>query len=348
MINRRQWLGAAVAGWGLSVSASADAPWALDREVEAIEAVAQACKVGPIRHEASRHYLAIGDASLEFLRECLAVAEAIRLEYMAHFRRKGFAITEPDGLFTIVALRDADSFAAMHQSQPPAGRVARFSIASNRVIVQDLPRRGSAPGYDNASYLAHECMHQLTFNTSILDRDASTPSAVVEGLAMYGATFRAPYWRIGRINRPPLDDLVRKLHRGQPWVPLRQLIGDPSMFDDTALEPGVATVASDRRGQAYSQSWLLVHYLMTDRVMLTRFRAYLDAVRHAPRPEADRPGPAPMAELAAKLLVRHGLLDEPNARSERNVSLAAKYLGSLERLDRSLQHHMRALPWAMS
>ncbi len=44
----------------------------------------------------------------------------------------------------------------------------------------------------NTFTLVHEAIHQLTYNTGLLDRQADVPVAISEGLATFGEHARSP------------------------------------------------------------------------------------------------------------------------------------------------------------
>ena len=157
----------------------------------------------------------------------------------------------------------------------PAGIYDR---TSNLLHVFDWRNVPMAPrsSHRNMETLAHEGTHQLSFNTGLLSRTGDVPLAIIEGLGTYGEARKiSGPSEFGRTNLKRLEDLAR-IQRRIPWIPVRELLSQ-----DTVLRAGNAA----RIMLAYAQSWLLVHYLMTEPAMLPRFREYLKTI--AQRTKAD-------------------------------------------------------------
>jgi hypothetical protein len=118
--------------------------------------------------------------------------------------------------------------------------------------------------------LFHEATHQLTFNTGLLNRRGDVPLAIAEGLGTYGEV-RSPNGKakIGDVNRDRLRGLMTRgaTPAKSPMAPMESLIAD----DDRMEAPETQQIA-------YSECWLLVHYLMKTPSRLPGFRAYLKAI----------------------------------------------------------------------
>jgi hypothetical protein len=125
----------------------------------------------------------------------------------------------------------------------------------------------------NLLSLAHEAMHQLTFNTGLLDRDADVPLAVSEGLATYGEVRKAVGTSpLGQKNQGRLDGLRVALAGPKriDWIPIKRLLTEDSLFGGQGdeVQPQLA----------YGESWLFVHEMMRP-PKPEAFRAYLEVVR---------------------------------------------------------------------
>jgi hypothetical protein len=218
----------------------------------------------------SKHYIAIGSAPGDYLRITLIDCETVALDFMDHFRKKGFQLTFPDDPMVAVVLADEREFSKF-LSKPPSV-VGLYWHNTNWLILQDfrnVPRFSRRGGVTNLRVLAHEATHQLTFNTGLLRRLGDTPSCIAEGLGAYGEV-RRPNVRSepGQINRTKLDDLAH-MRRALGWIPLDKLITDDVPRRTSTV--GEMTLF-------YAQGWLLVHYLMNNETRLPQFRKYLKTI----------------------------------------------------------------------
>lgn len=302
--RRRLLLGSLAAGWGLIAVGRAGADDA--KEQADIEALARKAGLPPFRSSRTEHYFGIGDAPDAYREQALRIGKALATAFQKHFRGKGFDVALPTHRLTVVALAGPDSYAAYLGEDPGQAVGGHYDLDTNRLVIFDF-RPGATnlaadPERVNTLTLIHEATHQLTFNTGLLDRPGDVPLCLSEGLAMYGELWR-PAGRppLGSINTPRLQALAQARDQAAAWIPIDRLLSD-----DEPLR------AEATRQQAYAQSWLWVHAMLTDRASIPRFRAYLDAIRPRREPE-------------------HRLDD------------AMRHLGNLERLDRTLQQAARRL-----
>lgn len=279
-------------------------------ETAAVKKLGEAAGLGRFRITRSDHFLAIGDAAEAFRNDALAICELIMLDYLDHFRAKGFEIHDPANRLTVVALAGAKSFEAFSGEDPQGVIGGFYDRDTNRLIFYDFrqtngPVAAAHPEKANTLALVHETTHQLTFNTGLLDRSRDVPVTIAEGLAMYveqhNPKKRA---RPGEINRDRLKGLVLARGKRVSWIPVKKLIADDELFGSKADDDVVQL--------AYAESWLLVHRLLTDKSKLERFRGYLKAIQS--RDDAT-----------------HRLAD------------AAAQLGDLDRLDQDLQAYSKRL-----
>ncbi len=222
----------------------------------------------PIRVVRSAHFQAIGDASESFMKLTLGDCELIALDYMDHYRAKGFDVKLPDRPLTVVTLFDERPFQKLNPGVPP-GTIGLYSIRDNLLFVYDFRNvpMASRAGHANIDVLSHESNHLLSFNTGLLNPQGDVPRAIVEGIGMY-AEGRPLHGRgqLGRLNLFRLDS-VAHLQRGRKWVDVQDLLVD----DRAAFGSNFAL--------SYAESWLLVYHLMTSATRLPQFRAYLKAIR---------------------------------------------------------------------
>lgn len=321
LLGRRDWLrrvaGGAVGmasgsatGWPAQVpnpKQGGDAGAPKEADLTAAQERLHQSKVGPLNTVRSPHYVATGDAAEAFMKLIVTDCEQLARDYESHFRSHGFQVQKPDQPLIVVIFRDDRSFGKFFR-QPTlmeaAGimRPGIYDRTTNLFHVFDWRNvpMASRASHRNMETLAHEGTHQLSFNTGLLNRAGDVPFAIVEGLGTYGEARKTTGpSEFGRKNLQRLDDLAHK-QRQVPWIPLRELLSQ-----DTVLRAGNAA----RVMLAYAQSWLLVHYLMTEPAMLPRFRDYLKTI--APRTKGDA----------------------------QRLEDARTHLGDLDLLDRELRHY---------
>jgi hypothetical protein len=327
-MDRRTWMVSLLAGSLARVGRCADAredliPKDVLAEAASVAAAARRNRLRPVGASGSAHYLAIGDADRAFRTEVLKTCEAHFQDFLDHFRRKGFPLVEPADRMTVVTLLDPVSY-AKYVGEPLASLSGGvYQPGSNRIVVYDQGHSGAefrvpwrmddSPWVARMTCLSHEVTHQLTFNTGLLNRWGDAPRCIQEGLAMYGE-LRSSEGRgaIGQLHYKGLDDLWSRMRMGTKWIPLSHLI-----VDDNALRKGLYDTPERALDilHAHTLSWLLVHTLLTDRVLVPRFRAYLKAIYG----REDR---------------RHRLAD------------AEAHLGPLDQLERAVQRLARRTPRA--
>lgn len=315
LMGRRAWLGTLFAGWAFGSSRGDEGQGqvdsaAVDREARDVEAIAKAAGLGPFRSRQTAHFLGIGNASSAYCTQVLQTCETFLGSYLDHFRRKGFDLGEPKGLLTVVTLTDVAAYGKFMGGDLAPNVTGVYNAGTNRIIVFDVKPREQvvlkeSPWVTNLSTLAHELTHQLAFNTGLLSRGADISHCIGEGLALYGEVRgRDGRAAIGQMNFPRLNGLWTRIHSGEAWIPLARLLQDDELLQPKAGNEDVHL--------AYALSWLLVHYLMTDPVMLPRFRKYLEV-------------------LPSRRDAGHRIED------------ATEYLGRLDRLEKFVQAHARRL-----
>jgi hypothetical protein len=300
LITRRRWLAGALwtcAGTAIRAKAGAeDGPVAEndeDAECQAVEALGERLGLRSFRTTRTRHFLGIGDTSDAFRGLTLRDCELTAADFMDHYRSKGFDVDFPAQRLTVVVLADARSFLSVlkgEQIQLPKGREfvppalrGVYNPVTNRLVVFDQfslgPIWGVRAGHQNLRVVAHETTHQLTFNTGLLRRKCDVPRSIMEGLAVYGE-IRKTIGRTapGQINRGRLADLLTL--RRTPWIPLQTLLSDDRYLQGGDSDQSLVL--------AYAESWILVHYLMSDPTRTASFRRYLEATRNrtAAHPDA--------------------------------------------------------------
>ena len=214
-------------------------------------------------------YIGIGNTNEAFRKECLAMLLGLSHDYFEHFGFKKFDVTKPKERMTVVMLADRDSF-IKYLGENPGDKVGGIYDPNTNelVLFNNLSVPGNPLGAkDNTLVLTHEATHQLTFSSGLLRRNGDVPKAIAEGLANY-TEVRSPNGRdtkIGKINRRRFDGYKANF-RG-PFPSIKTMIQDDKRIDDGQTEL-----------EAYSEAWILVHFLMTSERMRPKFREYLKTI----------------------------------------------------------------------
>ncbi|WP_406700779.1 DUF1570 domain-containing protein [Singulisphaera sp. Ch08] len=279
-IPRRKWMlgalfgtiGLAKAGWCSSPTEPTAA------ELAPIFARAKKAKLGGFeRSESSgNQYVGIGDAPAEFRTEALSICESLAKVYRNYFETKGFEVSSPESRLIVIILKNKKSYKAFVGDEEGADVGAEvgghYDVESNQLVVFDSLHNDdglAASARVNTFTLVHEAIHQLTYNTGLLERQADVPVAVSEGFATFGELWQHSNRRstLGVTNSARLA--VFSQPDGQAaWIPVEEILTNDDLFS-----------APDTAQVAYAESWVLVHYFMRTPSKLPKFRAYLDAIR---------------------------------------------------------------------
>ena len=303
-LDRRRWLSLALAGGSVSLAWGAeDRPDQDERETTEVRTLAQRAGIENVQLSRTSRFLAIGDASDLYSRECLRLVEAVASAFLEHFSGKGFTLALPGRRLTLVTLGDSEAYARFSGDTRPVP-YGMYDGVSNRLLIYDLRNRrdelGPRAEVLNRQILIHEAQHLLAFNTGLIDNPrADHLRSIVEGLAIYGETY-LPGGKaaMGLVPAERLQYLSRRLKEGARWLAAERLLADNSCF----LDVPEAEVC-----QAYAQSWLLVHYLLSEPPLTARFRSYLSVYN---RGDANR-----------------------------RLDNACRHLGSLAQLDQNARRH---------
>ena len=284
-VNRRDWLrlaGSTAIGFGglmrCPISAlGADEPKTApvetaEEEVRRAVAVVRQATDHEVRTVHSTHYQVVGDASETFIKLTLSDCEQVALDYLKHYRDKGFDVKLPDRRLILIVFEDERPF-LKYAGRVPRGLAGFYSQRTNWLALFDFrnaPMITVAAGQDNRETVTHEATHQLNFNSGVLERSGDAPHWISEGLAMYGErrNLRGPS-KPGQVNQRRLVELAHSRRRVE-WIPVANLISEqPSWYAGPAAQ----------RTLGYAESWLLVYHLMTEPVRLPQLRAYLQTLR---------------------------------------------------------------------
>jgi hypothetical protein len=270
-MSRRAWLLGS-----LALSALGAAPLQGNPRLDAIRARGRKTGMEGFDESETTNYVGIGDAPTQFRDDALGICEAVAAEYRKHFTDKGFELSWPKEKLTVVILMGPKSY-AMFEGGFIDEALGHFDLNENRLVIFDFRGPGSnrtdaVREQDNTLQLVHETVHQLTFNTGLLDLKADIPLCVTEGLATYGETWRP--LRKGQIgSRNVRRVLGLSASPGVKWIPLTTLLADDKLFDDQK------TVQI-----AYAESWMFVYKMLKEPARTAKLRAYLSALREKPDP----------------------------------------------------------------
>ncbi|WP_083670534.1 DUF1570 domain-containing protein [Singulisphaera sp. GP187] len=282
-IPRRQWLlGSLFGAVGLATSRSgwcSPPPETTSAELASILARAKKAKLGDfqVTESKEKQYVGIGDAPADFRADALSICESLAKLYRDYFEAKGFEVGTPESGLIMVILKDKESYKAFvgpgEGADVGAEVGGHYDVDANQLVVFDSRHNDdgrAASKRVNTFTLVHEAIHQLTYNTGLLERVGDVPVALSEGFATFGELWQQSNQRstLGVTNSARLAVFTQP--GGQAaWIPVQELLTKDDLFTD----PDTVQVA-------YAESWVFVHYFMRSTpAKLTKFRAYLDALR---------------------------------------------------------------------
>lgn len=281
--TRRHWiLSALVAGVGRTALAQPNSEPTTDAAA-AVVARARKCGLRNFRSSGTEHYVGVGDAPDDRREDALRICEKLAKVYGQVFHDKGFPFAFPERPMVVVMLKDRNSYAAYLDEKPDGDEGGHYNVDANELVIFDFTAdkkdRAANAARVNTFTLVHEALHQLTFNTGLLDRRADVPVAVSEGLAMYGEVWQHTNRQatLGIVNRYRLQALTDRAAGAVDWIPIETLVTDDALFNGNDAQ------------LAYAESWVLVHYFFKTPSKLPKFRAYLKALstRRAPGQRLD-------------------------------------------------------------
>lgn len=280
-LTRRSWL-VGLAGFAGAWACAPARGWGDDDAgLESARKRAIASGISDLRTARTDHFEAIGNAPESYLTRALAICERLGRDYLAHFQAKGFSrLRWPRERMTVVALAGVKDFSAFLGEEADEALGGIYDLDANRLIVFDTTSQGDRATVSaarvNTFTLTHEALHQLAFNTGLLERHGDVPLCISEGLAMYGEVRKADgVSPLGQINRPRLEGLKLSRSQGQSWIPLPTLL----VRDDAFLQPETEQLA-------YAQGWLLVYHLLRNKEEVPKLRCYLEII--AARQDAEK------------------------------------------------------------
>ncbi len=222
----------------------------------------------------SRHYVLVYNTGRGYAQATASMLERLYAAFTRYYRLRGFTIQRARFPLVAVLFRtraEFEAYAARELEHVDPRINGYYSLETNRLALhQVLPRGRQSRGRlsaENISTIAHEGVHQLSFNLGFLKRFSDPPLWLVEGMAMFfevsGA--RAGQWSgVGAINRARLNQFLDYVRRGRPPDSLRRLIAS----DDRIRE-------LDQAVDAYAEAWALTYYLVR-----TQARRYFEYVQH--------------------------------------------------------------------
>ena len=185
-------------------------------------------------------------------------------QYVAHWRRHGVELSEPEFPLVAIVLPNETAFrqfAAWEGTNLASGQIAYYHKLTNRIVLSDMSgmqtfqagnQRRTAniqlflsqpAAYDNIRTVVHEAVHQVGFNTGMHPRFVTSPMWVLEGLAVFHETpdqrNRDIGWSLGpHVNQSRLARLRQYWSRPHMHSPVIRMIQDDDLFraQATALD----------------------------------------------------------------------------------------------------------------
>jgi hypothetical protein len=251
----------------------------------------------------SKRFTALSNASDKFSTQHVKYCEIFHDLFLDHFRRKGFSLHAPKQRLMLAIFDSPDGFDAFLGQKMPSGVTGVYHTPTNRLALYDLAankgliamkelqlKQGTMiwNGRDRAHYLEtverrfkdahfdaglsttmHECAHQMSFNTGLLNRDGDVPVWLAEGLACYCESTSEGSWQILGSPNPLRIDSLRQAK--DAYLPLETLVQNDLWLRTPKVLLG------------YAQSWALFRMLMEERPQA--FRKYLAAIRSRRAPD---------------------------------------------------------------
>ena len=215
------------------------------------------------------HFVICSDASEIYTRYCGQLLESVLRKFQLFFSESTVRIYDPSSRMQVVVFRSTATFQEHARLQHPETDFSDvpgyYSIRDNQMLITAVPGdldfkrpsdllRTLKMNRRQIETIVHECVHQLAFNTGLQKRYAEVPLWVSEGLAVYfeGTSGRGSLgWsRPGEASRIHLPTLKKQPIFQQ--LPLATLISSNEPFQN-----------SDLLASSYSESWALVHFLVT-------------------------------------------------------------------------------------
>ena len=222
-------------------------------------------------------FIIVYTTSRDFANWYARLLQRLHERYVAHWRRHGVELSEPEFPMVAVVLPNEAAFRRhAQQERVPLSReqVAYYHKLTNRIVLFDMSgvqalHAGSQrtvaniqmflaqpEAFNNIRTVVHEAVHQVGFNTGMHPRFVRSPMWVLEGLAMFHEVpdqrNRDVGWSIGpHVNHYRLNHLRQYLFaRHHMESPIIRMIQDDRLFTrpETALDN-------------YALAWGLFYYL---------------------------------------------------------------------------------------
>ena len=245
-----------------------------EAEIASIRARGREAGLGDLSVEKNDDYLAIGDSPEAFRKKALQLCLGLARDFLKHFGDKGFRVEKPRGRMSLVVLSGRAEFTAYLGEDLGPDVAGIYDPDTNRLLLFDNRSGAANPkaAKTNTMVLFHEATHQLTFSAGLLDKGSDVPLAIAEGLGTYGEVRSVDgRMKVGQVNHERLNPLVPRNapRKFKPTLTsVSTLIGNDQYLESKETEQ-----------IAYSECWLLVHFLMNNKERLPQFRAYLKAIR---------------------------------------------------------------------
>jgi len=266
--------------------------------------------LAPMARFDTKHFTALSNAGDDYSEARLIECETIYRAFYEHFQKKGFALSKPPGKLMVAIFDDQKGFEAYLGEKLPTTIAGIYDRKGNRLVVYDFGQNsafvfGKRARHDvargagtelqrqriidtverrakdiradaNTGTIMHEVAHQLSFNSSMLNRDRDVPYWLAEGLACYcEATVDGVWQGIGEANQERILNLFNGTKAAPGLMPLHELVNSDKWIRGQA-NPQVVLLG-------YGQSWALFRMLMEERP--NDVRAYLELIKNRRTPD---------------------------------------------------------------
>ncbi len=320
-LKRRAWLGLAASTVLAGRAWAEEGPSAEADEIREERAVLEtATKAGLDRlsWSSSPHYACLGNVRVEDRKRALRWAEALRAGFLSEWPRLGFPARPDPKRLLILLTKDRPGFVAAARAfadhTPFEGVSGIYSIEFHLNICSHVI--DSHSGRTDVEFMfrtaCHEGMHQLCFHCGVFRRGADVPRWLAEGLATLAESWDA-WGRPSLLERngPAVAPALELARTRKGWVELPELLLDGTWKEE-----------NDEDYQArYGQSWLLVHYLVTEPAMGRRFRAYLATI--AGRDDSSRQLQDAQAHFGDLGRLERSLIEHASLASDQSIQVSA-------------------------
>ena len=224
----------------------------------------------------TKRYMIVYDTTGAYATWCGELLEQLDTAFLVHWQAKGFELTEPEFPLVAVIFADRDNFirCTIGEVGPAVTEIsAYYNQQSNRVVFFDLTGqevyggRGTTNQRIRAimsrpesaklvSTFVHEAVHQICYNSGMLQRYSACPLWVSEGIA---TLYETPDLRSSKawsadikVNQNRLNHFYRFYIERNPREPMKQVVAHDEPFRLADGNGGLL--------DAYATGWAMMYF----------------------------------------------------------------------------------------